>query len=420
MELLGREIHTIEEAFACLTEDQQAHGVRVGAYAKAVFLKAVAADVYSEQNRARQELQAEYADFVELGGRYHDVGHLLPDETEVSYDENGQPLPLKEHSAHGVELVTELYPGIRKLCGYERRLMLDGIRDHCERMDGSGYPLGKEGQAISYAGRIVAIANELDKRAVVRRSEDPIGDVLRELKEEVAAGKLDGEFYKTFNLCRDKLRRIFDKDRSSTAAVPPPEAWITRRTGRPAELRYRKLREVESGETIWLADMFFRLSEKQYVPYDQVKHVIAQRKLDVTLGDYFLYELCDTVRRFGHCGIPCDEAIVQLPAGWYKQKKLSSRIEAILKDEQLPPGAIGLLIPPELENKPPKQFVQNMAECEMASLRMEWRQTLFSRAPLEDAPYLLENDIVRAALGGEDAAAEAPQHGGAPAEEVDS
>jgi HD-GYP domain-containing protein (c-di-GMP phosphodiesterase class II) len=65
---------------------------------------------------------------------------------------------------------------------------------HHERLDGSGYPRGLSGDAISSAGRILAAADSYHARTEDRpyRPAMSAADAAAELRAEVAAGRLDG------------------------------------------------------------------------------------------------------------------------------------------------------------------------------------------------------------------------------------
>ncbi|MGQ9655276.1 MAG: HD-GYP domain-containing protein, partial [Thermodesulfobacteriota bacterium] len=66
---------------------------------------------------------------------------------------------------------------------------------HHEKLDGSGYPDGLRGEAISPGARIVAVADIFDALTARRPYRDPDPDdvVLAMLKKDVEACKLDQE-----------------------------------------------------------------------------------------------------------------------------------------------------------------------------------------------------------------------------------
>lgn len=97
----------------------------------------------------------------------HDIGKIgIPDEilkkpgklTEAEYE------IIKTHAAVGADIVKDItaIPNIRR-----------GIYEHHERYDGTGYPRGLRGNAISLEGRIIGMADAYDAMTSVRAYSAP-------------------------------------------------------------------------------------------------------------------------------------------------------------------------------------------------------------------------------------------------------
>jgi putative nucleotidyltransferase with HDIG domain len=124
-------------------------------------------DAYTEEHTRRVALRAvqvgveldlppERLRVLAAGGLLHDMGKLsVPDEilnkpgslTEAEYD------IVKKHSEWGEELLAKLgFPGdVRRL-----------VRDHHERLDGSGYPFGAYGEQLDLETRILGMCDVYD------------------------------------------------------------------------------------------------------------------------------------------------------------------------------------------------------------------------------------------------------------------
>ncbi|MDQ3932450.1 MAG: HD-GYP domain-containing protein [Actinomycetota bacterium] len=113
----------------------------------------------------------------------HDVGKLTvpasllnkpgpPDADEWSH--------LRRHPQEGMRLVSPLGPWLGS--------WVDGIGDHHERYDGTGYPRGVAEEDISLAGRIVAVADAFETMTAARPYKRPVG--IRQARSELvrAAG----------------------------------------------------------------------------------------------------------------------------------------------------------------------------------------------------------------------------------------
>jgi HD-GYP domain-containing protein (c-di-GMP phosphodiesterase class II) len=125
-------------------------------------------------------LADEFIHRVRIGSLMHDVGKIgIPDGILVK---PGKLTPaeygvMKQHPAIGARIM-----------GLVRKLQAEvpAISEHHERLDGSGYPNGLSGDAISPMGRIVATADVFDAMTSNRpyRAALPVDEVLDHLKKE--------------------------------------------------------------------------------------------------------------------------------------------------------------------------------------------------------------------------------------------
>lgn len=113
---------------------------------------------YSKILAEEMGLPDEQAETIHLASTMHDIGKLMiPAEilekparlTDEEYAE------IKKHSAYGGQLLSNVEGNVMQLA---KTIALD----HHERIDGRGYPVGKEADDISIEGRIVAVADVYD------------------------------------------------------------------------------------------------------------------------------------------------------------------------------------------------------------------------------------------------------------------
>jgi len=157
-------------------------------------------------------LPDEFIHRVRIGSLMHDVGKIgIPDGILVK---PGKLTPaeygvMKQHPAIGARIM-----------GLVRKLQAEvpAISEHHERLDGSGYPNGLVGDAISPMGRIVAAADVFDAMTSHRpyRSAMPVDEVLEHMHKE--SGKL---FDKN---CVHALARAHVQGLALTQ--PEREAWV--------------------------------------------------------------------------------------------------------------------------------------------------------------------------------------------------
>lgn len=173
----------------------------------------------------RRGLSAHAVDQIARFSRLHDIGKIgIPDRILLKQgpltDEERQVM--NTHVELGLEMIGKVLgqydlsalPGAQVLCNV--------ISHHHERLDGSGYPKGLKGEAISLEGRIVAVADVFD--AVVSRrpysNSAKIQEGLAVVQQEADAGRLDGD-------CVAELKQVL------AAAAVSSDAGAGRSAGRP-------------------------------------------------------------------------------------------------------------------------------------------------------------------------------------------
>lgn len=127
---------------------------------------------------------------LRFGGMLHDIGKLgIPREIL------NKPAPLTPEEMQQMQRHAEMG---HKICLPLKKVLgpaLDVIRHHHEKLDGSGYPDGLQGDEISMEARIMVVTDMFDALITDRpyRKGLPRGDVLEILRHEVLEGKLDGQ-----------------------------------------------------------------------------------------------------------------------------------------------------------------------------------------------------------------------------------
>jgi HD-GYP domain-containing protein (c-di-GMP phosphodiesterase class II) len=120
---------------------------------------------------ARQlNVKAEYLPDVALAGFLHDVGKLFVSREVLNFPGKLSPEQLAEVQSHvlrGHDFLLQVHPDLPKM-------VFDGVLDHQERYNGSGYPGGKAGVQISFIGRLLAVADVYDAVSSSRSYRSPL------------------------------------------------------------------------------------------------------------------------------------------------------------------------------------------------------------------------------------------------------
>jgi len=129
---------------------------------------------------------------IHIAAILHDVGKIgiserIIDKPEGLSDE--EFAVMKDHPAHGMRILEPI--------GFTPAIV-DGIFQHHERYDGSGYPQGLSGERISLAARILTVADTIDAMISARPYHEGISEdtVLRELVKE-SGRQFDPEIART-------------------------------------------------------------------------------------------------------------------------------------------------------------------------------------------------------------------------------
>jgi putative two-component system response regulator len=144
---------------------------------------------------------------IRVAALLHDVGKLeLPDDVlhKPSALTDEEFAVIQEHSERGYEIVAAT-PMLQDAAA--------GVRSHHERLDGSGYPDGLEGDEIPLEARIVAVADVWDALTSRRVYRDAMSESdAREILQREAGSRLDRS-------CVRALFAILDYGHSDTPSM---------------------------------------------------------------------------------------------------------------------------------------------------------------------------------------------------------
>ncbi|MDD2781826.1 HD-GYP domain-containing protein [Sulfuricurvum sp.] len=154
--------------------------IKITAYDYYTHTHSINVCVYALSLGSYLRLKADVLEELGMSALLHDLGkskvdHAITNKNgRLTYDEYEK---MKHHPSYGYAIAVKL--------GISDRRVLDGIRHHHEKLDGSGYPDGLHGEQITLFARIIGICDVFDALSTKRSYKDRLSsyDALHLIKE---------------------------------------------------------------------------------------------------------------------------------------------------------------------------------------------------------------------------------------------
>ncbi|EGU31979.1 hypothetical protein VII00023_07984 [Vibrio ichthyoenteri ATCC 700023] len=193
--------------------DQYYHGRRMRLYTRLI----------AEQLAEQHQLDDEQVDAISLFAQFHDIGKTQVADAALrnrdpfsSYD----ALTAQTHMDQGVKIMEEIVSSVGEPNHPSIQLLNQIMRFQSERLDGSGYPYGFQGDEIPLSARMVAVATCFDAMTTDQNDRQalPVPSALLELEKQVQKGKLDTECVNALRHRQEYLKQVIRK-------FPEPLRW---------------------------------------------------------------------------------------------------------------------------------------------------------------------------------------------------
>jgi putative nucleotidyltransferase with HDIG domain len=145
---------------------------------------------YSERIAWSLGLGTEKAETVRLGGLLHDIGKIAFSAKLINNTEGQLSAAMRNEIRRHPEIGVQFLSGLQVADA-----VIDGVRYHHERLDGSGYPYGLKAGEIPLSAEIISVADCFDALTTDRsyqkgRHPEEALAILEQMAEEVFSPEL--------------------------------------------------------------------------------------------------------------------------------------------------------------------------------------------------------------------------------------
>lgn len=162
------------------------------------------------------ELNDEDIENITLFSRFHDIGKLSIASSVLQKSENLQKSEkdkVYEHIEKGINIVDEIISKTGCSSHASLNILKEIISYYQERLNGSGYPFGLQGEQIPVSARIIAVANIFDALTSHRpyKQACSVAYALLELEKMVASGEIDNHCVNALRRHQQKLSEVINE-----------------------------------------------------------------------------------------------------------------------------------------------------------------------------------------------------------------
>jgi len=322
----------ITEAFEALPQEIREHSIRVSEYMKTIFLEAVAAELYADNETAKPSMKENNWELATNAGKYHDIGKLFVPEVyrKMNRAFSDEEVALYyRHATDSARMAGGFLRDEKKMKVAEINLLEDTILHHHEAWDASGYPNHLAEDEIPVLSRMLKVADALDNLSANVHSEKPLNHAI-DVITDGSGTEYAPEIVAMLPGMAGKLKRIFDSHIAQTKAVPQTEQVIRRMASRPMMLRFRPITDRKTDAVkAYEAKMVFRVKQ-EWKDYEEVAEAVRKGKMENDIARYMVTEVCDALNRMDACNIQTQYIALELPGTCLNRKGVAKELSSVV------------------------------------------------------------------------------------------
>ena len=397
-----RQYETWDEAFRGLAPVVRQQSVRIAAYTQVLYVQACASGFGAGTPAWADRMQEMYADLAYKCGLYHQLGKaLVPEEyqTEHAGFSPEETALYRKYTVRGRLLVAELQ---EKGAGIKRRnategenatenipwLMLrESCQQHMERWDGTGYPDGRTGNAISPIAQIIGMAKVFDHLSAEIKSENPFTEAYAAILD-LSGTAFSSELCEIFKASRAKIQGVYNKFIHYTMRVPRTVPLVKKDKDRPMGLSYRAMVGGADRRTVaYQAIPWFEGKKGETEDISAVEPCLIRTGLAEDMTFYLLYEAGDTLLRMQNCTLDLSYLLVEMLPSFYSRDSHLKRLEDLFADQPVDRSRLLLTIPEQLvlqANKTVSEIIKRYLRNGIALVLDDYHPESISPAKLKE------------------------------------
>ncbi len=190
--------------YSTIPRDMRMHMYRVSWYAQILFEAAESEGIWDS------ELPGDIMDYSEEIFKLHDIGrHYVPVDiyNKVEALTEQEKNEIKKHTLYALQAEQSVFFPFfpEHIMTYFRQVAVL----HHERLDGSGYPLGKVGEEIPFMARVCAIADAYDGMVSWKAYKESMSsEQAMEVLQKEAGRQFQPELVECFIKCRKEIELV--------------------------------------------------------------------------------------------------------------------------------------------------------------------------------------------------------------------
>ena len=376
---IKQEYNTWDEAFRGLCPTVRQQSVRVAAYTQVLFNQACEKGFGIDMPMGAEYIRGEHAEVAYKCGMYHQLGKaLVPPEYQLwrSDFSEEEVAVYRKYTSDGRTLVALLQD--RSIRAKEKRrgelveqptknipnlMIRETCQQHMERWDGSGYPEGRVGNAISPIAQIVGLALELDRLSAQTKSEKPFDEAMAMLLQQGGTA-WSPELVTVLKAAQSECRKVYNKYIQYTMTLPTTIPLVKKSKDRTLGLKFRPMVADRNGTVVayeaipWFGGIADRPGETETM--EEVAETLRRTELVEDVSFYFLYEAADAVLRMQNCKLGLKGVLLQMLPDFYLQGSKMNRFKQLFEDQPIAKDQLMLTVPAQILKNGSKELQETL------------------------------------------------------------